>query len=103
MDRQPENHESIVVRFSPEMEQVMNDRLILLSDIQQVIYHAETTNNKIYHPNNNHYTAKLRPGIITYWVEYSIEETSYMVHKAYSHRLEINRQVKENEHRKYSL
>ncbi|MEN1759680.1 pyridine nucleotide-disulfide oxidoreductase/dicluster-binding protein [Anoxynatronum sibiricum] len=103
MDRQPEDHESIVVRFSPKMEQVMNDRLILLSDIQQVIYHAETTNNKIYHPNNNHYTAKLRPGIITYWVEYSIEETSFLVHKAYSHRLEINRQVKENEHRKYSL
>lgn len=103
MEREKEPYEGINIKLTDEIERIMDDRLILVSDIKKVIYHAEDTGSKIWNPNNNHYTAKFQPGVITYWVEYSIEGDVYMIYKAYSHRLEINKKIEENAHRKYRL
>lgn len=103
MKRNKEPYEEIRIRLSDETENTIDERLILISDLQKVILNAETTGNKIYNPNNGHYTAKLQPGVITYWVEYTVAGESYIVHKAYSHRLEINKKITENAHRKYRL
>ncbi len=68
----------------------MDDRLILASDIHRVIEYAEQSGCKVFNPRTGRYTAGLKPGIITYWVEYGIENDRYIIYNAYSHRLEIN-------------
>lgn len=102
MNREKEVEEEIEFSFAEGIEKVTDQRLILKSDIQKVIYYGETTGNKMFNPKTGHYSAKLQPGLITYWVEYSIEEGQYLVHKAYSHRLELNKKITENASRAYT-
>ncbi len=98
-----QEHDEMELLISEEMGHVLDSRLILLDDIRRVIETAEKSGQKILHPRNGHMTAGLQMGLITYWVEYSVKDTAFQVHKAYSHRLELNKDIKENEHRKYSI
>lgn len=102
MNREKEEAEGIDFSFAEGIEQVTDQRLILKSDIRQVIHYGETTGNKMFNPKTGHYSARLQPGLITYWVEYSIGEGTYIVHKAYSHRLELNKKITENASRAYT-
>lgn len=70
--------------------------MILLEDIQKVIAYAEKTGFKIYDPEKDCFIAHYKPKIITYWVIYSIKENAYLIHNAYSHRLEIIEDVMES-------
>lgn len=88
-DENIEEHEKIELIISDEVQNKMEERLILASDIQKVIYNAESTGNKILNPKTNRFTSYYKPGIITYWVEYGIDDQKYIVYNAYSHRLEI--------------
>jgi hypothetical protein len=54
-----------------------------------VISQAEHTGNKFKNMENNSYIASFKPASVTYWVEYSPQEDGFLVHNAYSHRLEI--------------
>lgn len=103
MDRERQDYEKIVIRYAEGVFETVDDRLILTSDIQKVLLNAEKTGETVYNPKTRHYTARLQPGVITYWVEYTKDDTSYVIHKAYSHRLEINKKLEGNEHRKYKL
>jgi len=69
--------------------QIMEDRLILVSDVSAVISNAEKTGNKLKNKDNGHFIAYLQPLKVTYWVEYSSGDNGFTVHNAYSHRLEI--------------
>lgn len=103
MDREIQDYEKIVIRYADGVFDTVDDRLILTSDIQKVLLNAEQTGETIYNPKTGRYTASLQPGLITYWVEYTKDDTSYIIHKAYSHRLELNKKLEGNEHRKYKL
>jgi glutamate synthase (NADPH/NADH) small chain len=77
--------------FSEEAARLMADRGILKEDIEQTISHAETTGDKFINPASGRSLAFLRPGRVTYWVEYTPSGTEYFVHTAYSHRMEMKR------------
>lgn len=77
--------------FSEEAARLMADRGILKEDIEQTIRHAETTGEKFVNPSTGRSLAFLRPGRVTYWVEYTPSETEYFIHSAYSHRMEMKR------------
>lgn len=66
-------------------------KLILLDDIRQVIRHAEDTGERLLDSGSGHYVACHRPVRITYWVEYTVDGNRYLVHRAYSHRMEVSR------------
>jgi glutamate synthase (NADPH/NADH) small chain len=68
---------------------VMEERRILVEDVTRVIEHAEGTGSKLQHGGNGHYIAYFQPASVTYWVEYSPQGDSFVVHNAYCHRLEI--------------
>ncbi|WHH60495.1 pyridine nucleotide-disulfide oxidoreductase/dicluster-binding protein [Petroclostridium sp. X23] len=89
MSLQCQDYESIKLHIPEEVMAMIDERLILIEDIQKTIYYAETTGNKVYNSNSNHFTAHYKPQIITYWVEYGIENEKYRIYNAYSHRLEI--------------
>lgn len=84
-----EGYEKIELALSDEVRQVMEERLILIEDLQRVIDFAETTGNKLQDPKTGRLIAHYKPTSVTYWVEYSIQENHYWIHNAYSHRMEI--------------
>lgn len=74
-----------------EAARLMADRGILKENIEQTIRHAETTGEKFVNPATGRSLAFLRPGRVTYWVEYTPSGTEYLIHSAYSHRMEMKR------------
>jgi hypothetical protein len=63
--------------------------MILVEDVEQVIQWAESTGTKLVQKKTGHVLAHYRPGTVTYWVEYSVDEDGFTIHNAYSHRMEI--------------
>ncbi len=90
----PEAYESIQLLLSEEVQQRIEDRLILVEDIQRVIEYAERTSHKFRHPQTGRFLAHYRPTRVTYWVEYSPQGDAFVVHNAYSHRMEIAENLK---------
>ncbi len=86
-------HEQIRLRIPEEVGRLMEDRGILKEDVQKVIHHAETTGEKFIDPSIGRSLASLRPGRVTFWVEYNAAGEEYQVHSAYSHRMEMKRGV----------
>jgi Fe-S oxidoreductase len=89
-------YEKITLNIPPEVQSRMEERLILVEDIQQVIAHAESTGKKLLNPQTGHFLAYHRPGNVTYWVEYSPAPKGhgFAIHNAYSHRMLIEESKK---------
>jgi hypothetical protein len=87
-----EAFESIRLILPDEVLKQVEERLILVEDIQKVIDHAERTGKRMFNSSTNHYLAYNKPASVTYWVEYTPQENgSFLIHKAYSHRMEIGK------------
>lgn len=76
--------------LTEELRDKLAERLISEDDLAAVIERAERTGERLIDPESGHLIAHARPRIITYWVEYSLAgEEGFVVHNAYSHRLQI--------------
>jgi Fe-S oxidoreductase len=75
--------------ISPEVKARLEKRMILVDDVRKVVAHAEATGEKILHPQTARFIACYRPAAVTYWVEYSVQQTEIVVHNAYSHRMQV--------------
>jgi glutamate synthase (NADPH/NADH) small chain len=83
-------YESIRLVLPENVQKQVEDRLILVEDMQKVIEYAERTGKRMFNNSTNHYLAYFKPTSVTYWVEYTPQgDGSFLVHKAYSHRMEI--------------
>ncbi len=88
------SYASIHLTFSDEVERQLEDRLILVEDIQQVIEYAEKSGKRFKQPQSGHLLAHFKPTRVTYWVEYLPKGEGYEVFKAYSHRMELGEETK---------
>jgi Fe-S oxidoreductase len=88
-DTRADDHEKIVLSISPEVQQILEDRRIMIPDIQKVIHNAESTGENLFHPATEHYMAAFKPYKATFWVEYSVSACGFTLHNAYSHRMEV--------------
>lgn len=79
----------IELEISGELLQLLEKRMILLEDVRRSIAHAEGTGDKIDNPATSRSLASFRSACVTYWVEYSAQGTVFVVHNAYSHRMEV--------------
>lgn len=84
-----ETYELIAVTFTPDVGCKLEERRILISDIQQVIHHSVVSGDRFIQPDTGYYKASYRPYHATFWVEYSVMETGYTVHNAYVHRMAV--------------
>jgi glutamate synthase (NADPH/NADH) small chain len=75
--------------ISPEVQASMERRMILLEDLERTIRYAEASGDKIEDQATGHLIASHRPVNVTYWVEYSVTAEGFVVHKTYSHRMEV--------------
>lgn len=89
-----EEHEKIIIKISPEVEEKMESRQILRSDLQKVIYQAEKTGKKMLDEKTGHFLAYFRPVSVTYWVEYVAAGEAFTIYNTYSHRMEIVEEAK---------
>lgn len=80
---------AIKLDIDDELKAVMEERLILVEDVQRVIDYAERTGNKLYNKDTGQFMAYHRPVSVTYWVEYSPRGDGFAIHNAYSHRMQI--------------
>ena len=84
-----EVYRTINLLLDERVLEIMEDRRILIEDIQQVIELAERTGRKFINPDNGHSLAHFRPVKVTYWVEYQPQEQGFVVLNVYSHRMEV--------------
>jgi glutamate synthase (NADPH) small chain len=84
-----EEHEKINLLLSTEIKVLLERRRILMEDLQKVIAHAESTGDRLVHPDTGHFRASFKPVNVTFWVEYSLSEDGVVIHNAYSHRMEV--------------
>lgn len=85
-----DSYESIRLVLPMEVQQIVEDRLVLVEDMQKVLEYAETSHKRMFNSKTGHYLASFKPNAVTYWVEYTPQnDGSYLIHKAYSHRMEL--------------
>ena len=84
-----EDYQKIKLEISEEAAELMEQRRILIEDLQRVIQHAEATGDRLFHPPSGHYKAAYAPFKVTFWVEYTVAGQSFVVHNAYAHRMEV--------------
>jgi glutamate synthase (NADPH/NADH) small chain len=81
--------QSMKLEISPQVAESLDRRRILVEDLQQVIQHAETSGERLFNPSNGRYKAAYAPYTVTFWVEYAPSGEGFVIHNAYSHRMEV--------------
>jgi len=77
------------VLIPEELKKQLDKLMILEQDVKRTIDYAEQTGEMIEDPSTGHRLASLRVACVTYWVEYSKRDGGFVVHDAYSHRMEV--------------
>jgi glutamate synthase (NADPH/NADH) small chain len=91
---EPSGAETVRLAIADDVRARLDQRLILVEDIQRVIEYAERTGSKLLNRQTGHWLAHHRPHTVTYWVEYTRQDDAFVVHNAYSHRMQVVEDVK---------
>ncbi|MBP1765097.1 MAG: gltA: glutamate synthase homotetrameric, partial [Firmicutes bacterium] len=84
-----ERHLDVTIVVPEQVRPILEERMILDEDIRKVIAYAERSGNKLKHMGSGCYIAYLQIANVTYWVEYSLGNDTFIVRNAYSHRITI--------------
>jgi glutamate synthase (NADPH) small chain len=82
------------LNISDQVRAILDERHILIEDIQKVLQHADKTGLTLINKSNGHLLTYHCPDYVTYWVEYTKTDTTYIIHNAYSHRMVIDERSK---------
>jgi hypothetical protein len=77
------------IDYTPEAIDMMDDRMILKTDVIRVLQNLKETGEAIWEVETNLCVTRARLGNVTFWVKFTETETGYLVHRAYSHRMTI--------------
>lgn len=78
------------IEYTPEAEAMMDDRMILKTDVIRVLQSLRETGEAILDEETGLIVTRARLGNVTFWVKFTETETGYLVHRAYSHRMTIH-------------
>jgi hypothetical protein len=81
--------QNINLEISPRIKQYLEMRHVSEDEAKQVIYHTETTKEKIFQPTSERFLGKLRIGKATFYVEYHEGSGGFVIDSAYAHKSEI--------------
>ncbi|MDO5445450.1 MAG: 4Fe-4S dicluster domain-containing protein [Eubacteriales bacterium] len=82
------------IEFTDECLKMMDDRMILKSDVIQVIRSYKETGEAIEDGESGLLVCRERLGNVTFWVKFSEDECGKVtVHRAWSHRMTIQRRI----------
>ena len=77
------------IAYTQEAEEMMDDRMILKTDVIRVLQSLQETGEAIRDEETGLIVTRARLGNVTFWVKFTETETGYLVHRAYSHRMTI--------------
>ena len=77
------------IEYTPEAEAMMDDRMILKTDVIRVLQSLRQTGEAILDADTGLCVTRARLGNVTFWVKFTETETGYLVHRAYSHRMNV--------------
>ena len=77
------------IDYTEEAIQMMDDRMILKTDVIRVMQNLQETGEAILDGETGLCVTRARLGNVTFWVKYTETETGFLVHRAYSHRMTI--------------
>ena len=77
------------IEYTPEAIDMMDDRMILKTDVIRVLQNLKETGEAILDCETGLCVTRARLGNVTFWVKYTETETGYLVHRAYSHRMQV--------------
>ena len=77
------------IDYTLEAEEMMDDRMILKTDVVRVLQNLRETGEAILDEETGLIVTRARLGNVTFWVKFTETETGYLVHRAYSHRMTI--------------
>jgi predicted RNA-binding Zn-ribbon protein involved in translation (DUF1610 family) len=77
------------VRISPQVEAVLEDQYILVTDIEKVLEHFETQADYFLNSEKNSKISFFRPNNVSFWVEFKEIDGGYEILNAWSHRMEV--------------
>ena len=77
------------IEYTPEAEEMMDDRMILKTDVIRVLQNLKETGDEVLDGETGLCVTRARLGNVTFWVKYTETETGYRVHRAYSHRMNV--------------
>jgi len=78
------------IEYTPEAEVMMDDRMILKTDVIRVLQSLQETGEAILDEETGLIVTRARLGNVTFWVKFTETESGYLVHRAYSHRMTIH-------------
>ncbi len=82
-------YEAIQLIMSDELREKLDQRLILVEDVQRVLEYAQRTGRRLFNQQTQRYLAYYKPTAVTYWVEYVPQGEAFLIFNAYSHRMEV--------------
>ena len=77
--------QNVSLIISDEMADLMEERGIREEDVREVLAFAETTGNKLYMEDEEHFLARKRIDNFTAYVEYAVKEDAIELLDVYSH------------------
>ena len=77
------------IAYTPEAEEMMDDRMILKPDVIRVMQSLRETGEAILDEETGLTVTRARVGNVTFWVKFTETDTGYLIHRAYSHRMTI--------------
>jgi len=77
------------IDYTPKAEEMMDDRMILKTDVIRVLQSLRETGEAILDEQIGLIVTRARLGNVTFWVKFTQTQTGYLVHRAYSHRMTI--------------
>ena len=77
------------IEYTPEAEEMMDDRMILKTDVIRVLQSLRQTGEAVLDGDTGLCITRTRLGNVTFWVKYTETGTGYLVHRAYSHRMNV--------------
>ena len=77
------------IEYTPEAEAMMDDRMILKTDVIRVLQNLKETGEAILDGDTGLCVTRARLGNVTFWVKYTETENGYLIHRAYSHRMNV--------------
>ena len=77
------------LRVVPELLARLEEKHILLSDVEEAVAGAETCGQCFENQENGHWLGSWRPRQVTFWVEYSRENGELVLYDAWCHRMRV--------------
>lgn len=85
--------DSIAVEASAELQKIMDERLITMSDVRETIWNGEQNKEYFRDPDGGSVLTRMVTPILTYWVEYKFDGGVYHLIDAYTHRMHFREGV----------